>query len=77
MAEAYVFHNESKFKRGQSVKAANNITAFLQWQAVETSKGTLNAAMEAYDAAKAEAEAKAAVEAVAQAMANTAVAEAA
>ena len=52
MAKAYVFHNAEQFGRGQGTKAANNITAFLQWQAVETHKGTLNASLEAYDAAQ-------------------------
>ena len=54
MAKAYVFHNAEQFGRGQGTKAANNITAFLQWQAVETHKGTLNASLEAYDAAQAQ-----------------------
>ena len=54
MAKAYVFHNADQFGRGQGTKAANNITAFLQWQAVETHKGTLNASLEAYDAAQAQ-----------------------
>lgn len=51
MARAYVFHNADQFGRGQGTKAANNITAFLQWQAVETYNGTLGASLESYDAA--------------------------
>lgn len=66
MAKAYVWHNADQFGRGQGTKAANNITAFLQWQAVETHKGTLNASLESYDAAVAAAEAAQAAEAPAE-----------
>lgn len=62
MARAYVHHNRDSFSApAQATRAINSVTAFLQWQAVETHKGTLNAAMEAYDAAVA-AEAAAAQE---------------
>lgn len=63
MASAYVYHNSDKFARGMATRAASAITAFLQWQAVETHKGTLNSSLEAYDAAAAEAAAAAAAKA--------------
>ena len=61
MARAYVHHNRGSFSApAQATRAINSVTAFLQWQAVETHKGTLNASIEAYDAAvAAEAEAAA------------------